>query len=179
MSDSYDRNQNSVFNKKVQDLNKQVSREGNNKKVVKDCIILDSFSGEENEDKDDVRGKASKHVWWLLQLPKQEGGASSKVIKVRCGHNYDELQSIMGDTEAQKGRRATLYYGGHSDSDRARGFAKAQLDYGASMPNPTAQSTVMGIGFLAGMTDKDDPLKKVQHLNYKPKNLGPRYKGEG
>lgn len=179
MSDSYDGTRNSVIGRQIREAKKDISRERNEIKTVKECVILDSFSGEENEDKDDVRGKASRHVWWLLRLPRQDDGVPGKVIKVRCGHSYDELQFMMGDVESQKGRKVTLYYSGYSDSDRAKGYAKAQLDYGASMPNPTAQSTVMGIGFLAGMTDKDDPLKKVGHLNYKPKNLGPRYKGEG
>ena len=178
MSESYDGTRNSVIARKIREINKQASRERNNIKVVKDCIVLDSFSGEENEDQEEGSERTSRHVWWLLQLPRQEGGASPKRVKVRCGHNYDELQSMMGDVEAQKGRLATLYYSGYSDTDRGKGYAKAQVDYAAKMPNPTAQSTVMGIGFLAGMTDKDNPLAKVKNLNYKPKSLGPRYKGE-
>ena len=35
-------------------------------------------------------------------------------------------------------------------------YAKAQIDHDAGMPDPAAQSTVMGIGFLAGMVDSDD-----------------------
>ena len=156
---------------------KDSQRERNEKKVVKDCIILDSYSGDENQDPNDKTGKTKKHVWWLLELPQQDRTLPRKIIKVKCGHSYDELQSIMGNAESQKGRKVSLHYTGYSDSDKSKGYAKAQIDHDAGMPDPAAQSTVMGIGFLAGMVDSDDILGKTKNLDYSPSNIGPTYKG--
>ena len=67
---------------------------------------------------------------------------SRKIIKVRCGHSYDELQSIMGNAESQKGRKVSLHYTGYSDSDKSKGYAKAQIDHDAGMliQQPSRQS---------------------------------------
>lgn len=133
---------------------------------IYNCVILDVFSGEENQH-DDPAAYYEKHVWWVLRTP------SGNEYTVQCAHDYDTIQSQIGNVEAQKGRRATIFYNGHSRSDIEKGYCKIQADRDGYMPHTTAQSISYCIGALGGIFD-EDALFSSQHVGYKSKNLGPK-----
>lgn len=164
----YNPNGRSAYAKSINDYIRKKERRRRNAspRGVRNCVIIDSYSGEERKH-GSHHTRMDRHVWWVLQLP--DGTTET----VRCGHDYDYIMSNIGNPESQIGRYATIQYKGLR-ADMKRGFARIQPDYSAKMPNPEADATTLSIGALAGIMDDDDPLGRMDLINVSSENKGPR-----
>jgi len=170
MSDevSYNPNARSSYAKSVNRYIRKRERKNRNleTKSIRNCVIVDSFSGEENTNTT-MHPRKDLHVWWVVELPNGERET------VRCAHDYDYIMTNIGNVAAQIGRYATVHYRGNR-SDISLGLGKIQPDFGARLPHPEADSTTLSIGALAGIMDDDDPLEKMSFISYSSENLGPK-----
>ena len=141
-------------------------REASQIKKIKNCLIVDVISGEENNE-NATKTKHLRHVWWKLETPQ------GNMYTVQCGHDYDTIQSQIGNVEAQKGRYATIFYRGYSRNDKENGYAQIQADREAQMPNPTGESIPFSIGALGGIFD-EDALFKSMNVGYQSESIGPK-----
>ena len=135
-------------------------------KTITDCVIVDVYSGEENE-ADELKPHQQRHVWWVLET------AKGNRYTVECGHDYDNIQSNIGNVHAQIGRKATIHYRGVGKNSVEKGYAEIQADRDSYMPNPTGESIPFSIGALGGIFD-EEALFKSMNVGYESKNLGPK-----
>lgn len=167
MIDGYNPKSMSMFNRMISSMIVKANARTKEEHTIPDCVIVDSFSGEENES-NDMFDERTQHIWWRLRAPN-----GSEYI-VRCFHDYDYVQQNIGNVDSQIGRYATICYYG-SQGDIRNGSAKIQPDLRAKMPNPTQDSVIYSIGALGGVFD-EDAMEKYMMVGKMSENNGPKVK---